>query len=46
MRGHMLDDVTIDFVRFRRNAYEAHQGRWREVHRAIGDETDRELASP
>jgi hypothetical protein len=42
----MRDDVTIDLVRFRRDTHEGRQGRWREVHGTIGDETDRNLASP
>jgi hypothetical protein len=46
MRCYMRDDVTINFVRFRRNAHKAHQGRRWKMHRTIGHETDRDLSSP
>jgi hypothetical protein len=42
----MCDDVTIDLVRFRGDTYKGRQRRWREVYGTIGDEVDRDLASP
>jgi hypothetical protein len=42
----MLDDVTIDLVRFRRDTHEGRQGGRREVYGTIGDETDRDLSPP
>ena len=46
MWAHMLDDVMISCIRFRRDAHACHPGQRRDVHGPIGHETDRDVLSP